>query len=143
MILSREQVENIKTCLSCGSLDCHTTLGCKIQLEIKCTKSTENLIDTIRYLQQESDRRELEHEKARRAVEVELLDEKNINESLLQYKKLTEQGLRPGVIWNGDTVIRMIDKLKAVEEERDRLKKEIDYRNKHSSTDIIWRTCNT
>ena len=70
MILSREQVENIKTCLSCGSLDCHTTLGCKIQLEIKCTKNTENLIDTIRYLQQELDRRELEHEKARRVIEV-------------------------------------------------------------------------
>ena len=55
-VLSKEQVENIKTCLNCGSLDCHTTLGCKIQLEIKCTKNTENLIDTIEHLQYENER---------------------------------------------------------------------------------------
>jgi hypothetical protein len=55
-------------------------------------------------------------------LEVELLDVKNINESLLQYKKLTEQGYKPGVIWNGDTVVRMVDKLKVVEVELKEIK---------------------
>jgi len=71
MILSREQVEMYRQCYG---RDCTKTeewaddcVGCKY----RHSGDIPDLFDTIEHLQQESDRGELEHEKARRAAEVE------------------------------------------------------------------------
>lgn len=92
-VLSREQVEDAKNCIQC------CTCSCNDLLDGGCFAHRNNYIDTIKHLQaelemwhnealeaqkevmkkceelvllsRELDRRELEHEKARRAVEVE------------------------------------------------------------------------
>jgi len=50
MILKMEQIAKIKKCLNCDSLDCKSTLGCEIDLELKCIDNKENFIKTTEYL---------------------------------------------------------------------------------------------
>ena len=69
MILSREQVKSLRRCAQ-GEF---VFLSCKdcAAYEDGCLSEATHYIDTIEHLQAELDRRELEHEKARRAVEME------------------------------------------------------------------------
>ena len=50
LYLHDAQLAKIKQCLGCDSLNCNTTLGCEIELELNCVMNYENLVKTIEYL---------------------------------------------------------------------------------------------